>query len=113
MWDMPKQVTGADVVFGGRMNELLPQWKDIPEEFRRETATAKKWTDVVDTWFFCGLKNAQWKPKEGINQADALRHLKAIMGSFEPKHEHKTAAVAFLMSKWFDDVTYEAAKANA
>jgi hypothetical protein len=31
-------------------------------------------------------------------------HLKAIMGSFQPKHEHKTAGVAYLMSLWFEAV---------
>ena len=36
----------------------------------------------------------------------AIRHLKAILVSYDPKHEHKEAGVAFLLSEWFEDVTY-------
>jgi hypothetical protein len=29
------------------------------------------------------------------------------MGSYQPKHEHKEAAVAFLFNEWFDDETHQ------
>jgi hypothetical protein len=52
----------------------------------------------------------QWKyeikPKEGVDVDKALRHIQAIMRSYQPKHEHKEAAVAYLLSQWFDDVTW-------
>ena len=50
------------------------------------------------------------KPKEGVDTKKALRHVKAVLGSWEPKHEHKEAGVAFLLNEWFDDVTYETTK---
>jgi hypothetical protein len=37
----------------------------------------------------------------------AIRHLQVIQASFEPKHEHKEAAVAYLASLWFTDFDYE------
>jgi hypothetical protein len=56
-------------------------------------------------WFFSGLpKGTVFVPHEGIDPAKAMRHLRAILGSFEPKHEHKEAGVAYLMSQWFKEV---------
>ncbi len=102
-----QEVTDLDIVFGGRAMELLPPYSEIPEEFRDGRT---KWNKVVSDWFFCGLKNCKWVPKEGIDTGKALRHIKAILGSFEPKHEHKEAGCAYLLSEWFEDVTYERAK---
>jgi len=55
---------------------------------------------------FSGLKKSEVPPvKEGIDVNMALRHLHAIQGSFEPKHEYKEAAVAYLASLWFETPT--------
>lgn len=103
----PKKVTDADIVFGGKAMTLLPPYANIPDEFKRGTS---RWNRVVRDWFFKGLSNCQWIPKEGVDTTRALRHIKAIMGSFEPKHEHKEAGCAYLLSEFFEDVTYEKAK---
>lgn len=42
--------------------------------------------------------------KDGIDGDTAVRHLRAIQGSFAPKHEHKMEAVAYLASRWFTKV---------
>lgn len=100
-------MTDADIVFGGGIKELMPAYSDIPEEFK---SRSNKWTKVVSDWFYSGLKEVVWTPKEGIDKEDALRHIKAVMGSWEPKHEHKMAGCAFLLSEFFEDVTYAKAK---
>ena len=102
-----QEVSDLDIAFGGRAMELLPAYTDIPEEFRDGRT---KWNDLVSTWFFCGIKNAQWKPKDGIDPEKAIRHIRACLGSFEPKHEHKEAGCAYLLSEFFDDVKYERAR---
>ena len=85
------------------MVKLLPKWDTIPDEFRRNRGT--KWNEIQSRWFYRGLpKETQFIPKEGIDVNIAIRHLKAIQGSFEPKHEHKEAGVAWLMSLWFEDI---------
>jgi hypothetical protein len=94
----PVDVDGIDTAFGGKMAVLLPPRDEIPEEFWRGRTP---WNTVVSDWFFSGLRDAKWKPKKGIDQATALRHLMAILASWEPKHEHKEAGVAYLMSLWF------------
>ena len=105
-----KEVSALDMAFGGaggKLAELLPAYKDLPEEFTRHEG---KWHKVMSDWFYRGLKNAKWMPKPGVDTKKALAHIKTVLGSFEPKHEHKEAGVAFLLSEWFDDVTYEVMK---
>lgn len=98
------EVDGLDMVFGGqRALEIMPKMKDIPENFPNR----KKWEKVMSDWFFKGMKNAKWLPKEGVQTNKALAAIVTVMRSFAPKHEHKEAAVAFMLSEWFDDVTYE------
>lgn len=102
----PKEVTGLDMAFGGRMKELLPPMASIPEEFHRWDNGY--WGKIVGAWFFSGLPQGTveaWQPKPGIDKAKALRHVKAILGSFELKHEHKEAACAYLLSLWFEEPT--------
>lgn len=103
----PIKVHDAEIAFGGKMQSLLPAMADIPEEFRKGNS---KWNQVVSDWMFSGIKDCQWKPKEGIDPNEAIRHIKAIMVSFEPKHEHKEAGCAYLLSQFFDDLKYERAK---
>lgn len=102
-----KELNPLEVAFGAsRTAELMPAYSAIPAEFK-DFNCPTKWNRVVSAWFFEGLKNAKWKPKAGVDTRKALLHIKAILGSFEPKHEHKEAGVAYLLSEWFEDVTYD------
>jgi hypothetical protein len=105
-WSQPQPVSDLELAFGGQMSRLLPPPSEIPDEFHHGHT---KWNKLQQTWFFRGLSGVTWSPKPGIDQAAAIRHLKAIQASWEPKHEHKEAAVAYLASLWFEDVTFEAA----
>ncbi len=97
-------LTKVDEAFPARVSHLMPPYEEIPEEFLRGR---NKWCDFQSDWFFHGVKNVKVKVKEGIDQKVAMRHLGCIQGSFEPRHEHKAAAVAYLASLWFDDIQYE------
>lgn len=98
----PVAVSGLEMAFPARVEHLMPAWADIPEEFRNETGDAVRWVKFQRDWFFRGLpKGTRFVAKPGVDGTAAMRHLKAIQGSFEPKHEHKEAAVAFLASQWF------------
>ena len=102
-WSKPKEVKDIDLAFGGRMEDLLPSEKEIPKEFHKHDGT--KWNKIVSHWFFRGLPNdAQIIPKDGIDVKIAVRHMQAIMKSRAPKHEHKEAGVAYLMSLWIEDI---------
>ena len=100
----PKPVTGLDMAFGGAntVRDFMVPMSQIPAEFHRSCG---KWIDLVSRWFFSGLpKGTGFIARDGIDKDAALRHLRTIMVSFEPKHEHKEACVAYLMSLWFSDV---------
>lgn len=98
-----QEVSDIELAFGGNVDKLMPAYDSIPQEFKRGST---KWNKVFSQWFFSGLTGARWTPKEGVDKGKALRHVAAIMASFSPKHEHKEAACAFLMSQWFEDVKY-------
>lgn len=97
----PVVLTDAEMMFGANIGNLMPRYNDIPQEFKDDW---KPWPKLVSQWFFKGLDASKLVAKKGIDKKLALRHLKAVMGSWEPKHEHKTAGVAFLMSQWFEEV---------
>jgi len=98
----PIKVDDVDMAFGGgpgAMAKLLPPYSTVPAEFKNDRSP---YCRLVSEWFFRGLEKKKLKVKDGIDESAAWRHMKTIMGSFEPKHEHKTAGVAYLMSQWFD-----------
>jgi hypothetical protein len=106
---VPQEVTDAESVFGGgslipygdwKGNDFIPSKKDIPEEFREWRGT--QWNEVASTWFYSGLDGYTFKMKKGIDETIAMKHLQIILRSWTPKHEHKIAAVAYLMSEWFE-----------
>lgn len=95
----PTNVDQVDYAFGGRMKDLLPTLAEIPDEY----PNSEKYTQFQRTWFYSGIpKDKMPTAKPGIDFKAAMRHLGTIQGSFEPKHEHKEAAVAWLASRWLD-----------
>jgi hypothetical protein len=94
----PIPVTKLDSVFGGNVKEILPPYDEIPSEFKRQ---GHPWVRWQQEWFFHGLKSLP-TPKEGIDGNMAIANLACVQGSFEPKHEHKEAGVAYLASLWFE-----------
>jgi len=105
-FDQPKDVSDAEIAFGG-INGLMPPYKGL-EEFDCYSRGKKSWgRDLFMDWFYKGLKSLELYPKQGIDKNKALRHIKAVMQSFEPSHEHKVAACAFLFEKWFESGKWE------
>lgn len=103
----PKKVEDIDLAFGGKTDELLPKYDEIPEEFKKENT---KWNKYISDWFYIGIKLISVKPKEGVDPMDARRHITAILASYQPKHEHKMAGCAYLLSEFFDEFEYEVIK---
>lgn len=106
-FDKPSEVSDLDMAFPASVVKLMPAYDQIPEEFKR---ARNAWAQWQEDWFFGGLKKFP-APRDGIDRSAALRHLSCIQRSFEPKHEHKAAAVAYLASKWFS-ATEEAESAQ-
>lgn len=111
MLAVPK-IDAVSVAFGNIKH--MPVYAAVPDEFKK---SYNPFCEAISTWFFSGAKSApngliigamQYTAKPGVDSADALRAIKAVLGSWEPKHEHKEAACAYMLSEWF-----EASKAEA
>ena len=101
-FDQPKVISDLQMAFPATLGQLLPPWDSIPEEFQRGHTP---WNRFVGQWFFTGWpQDKDLHQREDVDGELAFRHLYTILRSFEPKHEHKEAAVAWLMSRWFDRI---------
>lgn len=98
----PHNVSKLEMAFAAHVSHLMPPYESIPDEFKNGRT---KQNEIVARWFFSGLPGGtKFVPKEGIDAAAALNHIKTILRSYEPKHEHKEAACAYLLDQWFEDV---------
>lgn len=105
----PVPVNDVDIAFGGRTEELLPAQEDIPKEFWNHS---NKWVKIVNDWMFNsgGLVGFDCEGKEGIDEVAGIRHIHCILKSFTPKHEHKIAGAAYLLSVFYDEFSLKYAK---
>lgn len=95
---VPSEVSDLDIVFPAHVAHLMPPLEDIGK-------IESRWMEFVEKWFYEGIPNAELacvEVREGIDPKKAFRHLGAIMGSFEPEHDHKFKAVAWLLQAWFE-----------
>lgn len=102
---LPHFVDKVTLAFPSDVSTLLPPWEEIPDEFKNGRTP---WNKLFSKMFYSGLTDADRpKPKpelvKDLNEdaTDAWRHIMAVSRSFQPKHEHKEAGVAYLMSLWF------------
>lgn len=95
----PKEVSDVLMAFPAKVvDEYMIPYAEIPKNYPHR----QFYEQLQHAWFYTGLKKSVLPvPKPGIDMTQALRHLQAIQGSFEPKHEHKTECVAYLLSLWF------------
>jgi hypothetical protein len=104
-----QDVSDAELAFPAMVSHLMPAYDNIPDEFKRHDGT--QWNELVSKWFYGGVKGLQFVRKPGVNDKTcrkALRQFRCILGSYEPKHEHKEAACAYLLSRFFDGYTLNA-----
>lgn len=99
----PKLVTEPQMVFpaGVITDGYLPPMSEIPDEFS-EPVGGNPWIDLTEQWFANRLKEIpSFAPNEGVDAEAAYRHISMCLKSYDPKHEHKIAGCAYLMSLWF------------
>jgi hypothetical protein len=97
----PQSVDDIFLAFPGDVRHLMPSREECEDALRAIGKQGREWRGFQSRWFFEGVDVSGMKPRKGVDKEKALRHLGAIQGSFEPKHEHKEAAVAYLASLWF------------
>jgi len=92
----------AEIVFG--TTKFLPKYDDVPDEYKHGRT---KWNNLFNDMFFSGIESLEMEPKEGVDADKAWSVIQAHMRSWEPKHEHKEAGVAYMMSMLFSDAKWE------
>jgi hypothetical protein len=101
------EINRLDMAFGNIKH--MPRYDTLPAEFKRHNGNA--YCEAVSKWFFSGAKGlpngieidgVKFVAKPGVEAGRALAAIKAVLTSFEPKHEHKEAACAFMLSEWFE-----------
>lgn len=127
-WLRPQHIDDAPVFPAIVVGVLMPEYTEVPKAFRTRTSESAQWYDFQAQWFSHGLSGVGVHPSESLVEqvvTDAMtgeearaalqeeidrafKHLGAVQGSFQPKHEHKMAAVAWLASLWFGEVHYDA-----
>lgn len=96
------ELSKADVAFPASALEWMPPEDQIPHEFRKGGTI---WNDIVDTWFALGLSaDVEFYPREGVDAEKAYTAIEATLRSYAPRHEHKAAATAYMLSVWFERV---------
>jgi hypothetical protein len=98
----PHDVSDALLAFPGSVRHLMPPREDCEAALKAMPDGGRGWRQFQSQWFFEGISKNAVKPKTGIDADRAFRHLATIQGSYEPEHEHKEAAVAYLASLWFE-----------
>jgi hypothetical protein len=93
---------GIETVFGAG-GHAYPQYELIPEQFRRGNTP---YNDAVSGLFFQGgkLEDFGLRLKADTNRARFFTTMRALLHSFEPKHELKEATVAWLLSEYAEPV---------
>lgn len=91
---------GPAAVFGANERDY-PAMHIIPEQFK---SFSGPYQNVFSGLFYNGgkLDDFGLTVKAGINRAQFFTALRALMCSWAPKHEHKTATVAWALSEWCD-----------
>lgn len=80
----------------------LPKWEDIPAEFKKDIYDGTIYNRMVDAWFTgSALPQGEVSFNPGFrHDGKALqRFITAHLRSFAPKHEHKIAGLAYLLSQ--------------
>lgn len=106
---LPQEVSDTEIAFGGDIEKLLPNMDDIPQEFHDAFHNGNnKWVRFVSDIFY-GQNGEKWEidTKDDIDVHLAARHIMAILHSFQPKHEHKIAGCAYLLSQFYNDVNFK------
>lgn len=104
MFPIP-EISDVQMVFPANVLDYMPKYEDIPKKYKTDSYSGTN--RLFNDWFFRGLKELSMKTREGVDEGKAIRAIRSIMGSYAPKHEHKEAAVAFLLDEWFTDIKWE------
>lgn len=90
--DEAASITDVEIAFS--TDRLLPPWDEIPGEFK----AGNRYTRLAEDIFFSRpLPDWDLQVRDGFTVEQLQRVVRAHLGSFGPKHQHKIAGVGFQM----------------
>lgn len=95
---MPVPVTKADMHFATRGDEILPEYQDIPDEYKLEE---NEWNQWASNWLHKGA-DFYPVPKPGIHAMLALNNLVVAIRDATVDKKRVVAGVAYLGALWFE-----------
>lgn len=102
-WDDPQVISDVMFAFPADVTGLLPAENEIPEEYWDAN---NKWHRLAGEIMFDRLSDATITEREDLDRDTTVRHIFAVLRSFQPKHEHKIAGTAFLLSRFYKDIEF-------
>ena len=95
-------VTKVDVAFGGGY-KFLPPYDDVPETFKGDS---NPYVRLANDLMYKGQPGPDTPSMTLRDDLDSVADkipdfMRSILGSFQPKHEHKIAGAAYLLSQMF------------
>jgi hypothetical protein len=94
---MPAETSDAEIAFGSC---TIPPISDVPEPFRSDYYS-NEWCKIAEGLFYAGGDVSEWVAIDGVDRDAAIAHFRSVLGSWEPKHEHKMAICGWMLSMWF------------
>lgn len=88
-WPIP-DVSDVEIAFGANKRWYFPR-QQLPE-------VPQRYTDTVRRLFFKGGKLPDLPAQ--VDQKQAARFFRALLGSWEPSHEQKEATAAYALWVW-------------
>lgn len=100
----PQDVDDVLLAFPAQVEHLMPPRDECEAALAALPRRGMPWRRFQSDWLARGLPpSVRVRARPGVDLNTAFRHLAAIQGSYQPKHEHKEAAVAYLASLWFEE----------
>ena len=97
-WSQPKSASDLDYAFPAVViGRFIPCWDDLPAPFRNRSSGFEELATHVA---FNAVSFRDGVLRDGIDAHMANRQISIVARSFEPKHEHKEAGLAYLLSLW-------------
>lgn len=104
MFTQPRDIDGITALTGaGReVFDMIPAIRDIPDVYFGPTS-GNPFVALQAAWQSRGIFDWELRPKPGIDEMAAIRHLMAVMRSIGLPDGYKAAAVSYMMSMWFEE----------
>jgi hypothetical protein len=103
-----QDVTDEELAYPLDVEHLMPKYLDIPSEFK--DWSRNRWAELFSQLFYGDVKGLCLVRKRDVDAETAeraWRQMDCIRRSWSPKHEHKAAACAYILSCYFDDYSFD------